>query len=74
MAEKIKFNELSIEELNSNLSDFKEELRNLRFNKVIGQVANTARVKIVRRSIARINTILNEYKLNIRKNKTTEEA
>ena len=74
MAEKIKFNELSIEELNSKLSDFKEELRNLRFNKVIGQVANTARVKIVRRSIARINTILNEYKLNIRKNKTTEEA
>lgn len=74
MADKIKFNELSIEELNSKLSDFKEESRNLRFNKIIGQVANTARVKIVKRSIARINTILNEYKLNIRKNKTTEEA
>lgn len=74
MADKIKFNELSIEELNSKLSDFKEELRNLRFNKMIGQVANTARVKFVKRSVARIKTILNEYKLNIRKNKTTEEA
>ncbi len=74
MAEKINFNELSTTDLNHKLKDFKEELRNLRFNKVIGQLANTSRLYTVKRSIAKINTILNEIKLNIRKPKDKKEA
>jgi large subunit ribosomal protein L29 len=74
MAEKINFATLSIQELNHKLADFKEELRNLRFNKVIGQMANTSRLKIVKRHVARINTLLKEYKLNIRKPNEKKDA
>ncbi len=67
MADKIKYNEMTVPELKHKLGDLKEELRNLRFSKVIGQVANTGRLRVVRRSIARINTIVNEYARGIRK-------
>lgn len=39
--------------------DLKKESFNLRFQKVAGQLANTARVRQVRRSVARIKTLLN---------------
>ena len=73
MAEKIKFNELTVAELKHKLGDLKEELRNLRFSKVIGQVANTGRPRVVRRSIAKINTIVNEYARGIRKPRETKD-
>ena len=40
--------------------DLKKEQFNLRFQKATGQLEKTARIRIVRRSIARINTILGE--------------
>ena len=49
----------SIEELESELDKLKKESFNLRFQKAGGQLENTARVRYVRRSIARILTILN---------------
>lgn len=67
MAEKLKVNQMSLQELQNTLQDSKEELRNLRFNTVIGQAANAARPKVVRRTIARIRTVMNEYKLGLRK-------
>ncbi len=73
MADKIKFDTMTASELKHKLQDFKEEFRNLRFNKVIGQLANTSRIKNVKRYIARINTLLNEYKLNIRKPNENKE-
>lgn len=48
------------EELNSLLLDLKKEALNLRFQKVVGELANTARMKDVRRTIARVNTIINQ--------------
>ncbi len=50
-------------ELASKLDDAYQELFNLRFQKVAGQLTNTARVKEVRRDIARIKTILRERQL-----------
>ncbi len=38
----------------------KEELFNLRFQLATGQLENTARIKEVRQSIARIKTVLRE--------------
>ena len=38
----------------------KEELYNLRFQLATGQLENTARIKEVRKSIARIKTVLRE--------------
>ena len=49
----------SIEELESELEKLKKESFNLRFQKAGGQLENTARVRFVRRSIARVLTVLN---------------
>ena len=48
----------SPDELRQSLLDLKKEQFNLRFQKASGQLENTARVRQVRRDIARIKTIL----------------
>ncbi len=48
------------DELNDSLLGLKKEQFNLRFQKASGQLENTARVRQVRRDIARIKTIVNE--------------
>ncbi len=48
----------SIEELNGELADLKKEQFNLRFQQATNQLENTARVRQVRRSIARIQTVV----------------
>ena len=53
---------MTITELEKELTNFKKEQYNLRFQKVNSQVQNTSRVKIVRRSIAKILTFLNQKK------------
>lgn len=50
----------STEELNDQLLQLKKEQFNLRFQRASGQLENTARVRVVRRDIARIKTILGE--------------
>ncbi|MDC3018127.1 50S ribosomal protein L29 [Paracoccaceae bacterium] len=49
----------SNEELKGELEKLKKEAFNLRFQKAGGQLENTARVRFVRRTIARILTVLN---------------
>ena len=46
------------DELNESLLGLKKEQFNLRFQKASGQLENTARVRQVRRDIARIKTVL----------------
>ena len=43
---------------------YKEELFNLRFQQASGQLENTARLRQVRKNIARIKTILSEKELS----------
>lgn len=50
----------SVDELNDQLLQLKKEQFNLRFQKASGQLENTARVRVVRRDIARIKTILGQ--------------
>lgn len=50
----------SPEELRSQLLDLKREQFNLRFQLATGQLENTARMREVRREIARIKTVLHE--------------
>jgi len=50
----------SADELVQDLGDLKKEAFNLRFQKASGQLENTARMRQVRRDIARIVTILGE--------------
>lgn len=43
---------------------YKEELFNLHFQLATGQLENTARLKQVRKNIARIKTVLRQQELN----------
>jgi large subunit ribosomal protein L29 len=52
--------ELSTEEIRSKLDDTRQELMNLRFQQVLGQLTDTSRLRHVRRDVARLQTILSE--------------
>jgi large subunit ribosomal protein L29 len=58
------FRELTKEELLKKKKDFKEEAFNLRFQHSTGQLENTARIKLIRKDIARIETALREKELS----------
>lgn len=60
------YRDLTLEELLKKERDFKEELFNLRFRHSTGQLDNTARLRLVRRNIARIETIIREKELKDR--------
>ncbi|HCX63794.1 MAG TPA: 50S ribosomal protein L29 [Eubacteriaceae bacterium] len=55
--------EMSTEELESKLSELKEELFNLRFQLATGQLENPMRIREVKRTYARVKTILTEREL-----------
>ena len=52
-------NSKSAAELNQELVAAKKELFNLRFQNATNQLDNTARIKDVRKNIARIQTVIN---------------
>ena len=59
----MKVNELrdkSADQLAEELIKLKKEAFNLRFQKATGQLENTARVRFIRRSIARVATVISE--------------
>ncbi len=49
--------DLSVDQLDDKLVELKKEQFNLRFQKATGQLENTARVRQVRKDIARVRTI-----------------
>jgi len=51
---------LSLEEIKAKLAAVREEMMNLRFQQVTGQLTDTSRVRILRREIARLETILHQ--------------
>ncbi len=55
--------ELSDTELDEKLDEYKEELFNLRFQNVTGQLDNPRRLKQVRHEIARVLTVQREREL-----------
>lgn len=48
------------DQLREQLESLKKEAFNLRFQQATGQMENTSRVRTVRRTVARVNTILNQ--------------
>ena len=50
------------DELKDNLAQLRKEQFNLRFQRASGQLENTARVRQVRRDIARIKTVLHSMR------------
>ena len=51
-------------ELADERRDLKVEMMNLRVQKASGQLENPARIKIVRKTIARIETLLSEKRIS----------
>jgi len=52
--------DLTPEELNNTLKDLKQELFNLRFQHATNQLSNPARINQVKKTIARVKTVLTE--------------
>ena len=57
--------ELHDDELQTRLSEAKEELFNLRFQTATGQLDNNRRLRTVRHDIARIYTVMRERELGL---------
>lgn len=51
---------LAVEEIRTKIADAREELMKLRFQQVTGQLTDTSHLKVLRRDIARMETILRE--------------
>ena len=61
--------ELSTEEIRAKLINIRQELMNLRFQMVTGQLTDTGRFKVARRDIARLETVLTERVRNEKEGK-----
>lgn len=55
--------DLTTSEIETNIKELKEELFNLRFQLATGQLENTARIKEVRKTIARMKTTIREREI-----------
>ena len=60
MAKAADFRSKSPDQLKEDLLQLKKEQFNLRFQQATGQLEKTARIKVVRRDIARVQTLLRE--------------
>ena len=56
--------ELDTEALLAKVEEYKKALFGLRFQQATGQLENTARIRQVRKTIARIKTVIRERELN----------
>ena len=56
--------DMSVEELQTKLTELKEELFNLRFQLAVNQLENSSRIVAVKKDIARISTVLRQMELN----------
>ena len=54
------FRDLSLEELEAKSQELRSELFNVKIRKATGQLENTAKLRLLRREIARAETILRE--------------
>jgi large subunit ribosomal protein L29 len=66
--------ECETDELEQRLVDARQELFNLRFQHVTGQLDNSARVGQVRRNVARLHTVLREREIEAAEALEAEEA
>ena len=51
---------MSVEQINNKIADLKEELFNLKFQAALGNIEKPARMNEIKRTIARLKTILTE--------------
>ncbi|MBQ9902624.1 MAG: 50S ribosomal protein L29 [Clostridia bacterium] len=56
--------DMSVTDLNKKLAELKDELFNLRFQHAVNQLEDPMRLKVVKKDIARIKTVLREIELS----------
>jgi large subunit ribosomal protein L29 len=54
---------MSVPQIEEAILDARHELLNLRFQTITGQLTDTSRIRVIRRDIARMETILREKQL-----------
>ena len=59
--------DLTTAEIEQKVKSLKEELLNLRFQLATGQLENTARIREVRKAIARMKTVIREREIGFSK-------
>ncbi|QFP41861.1 50S ribosomal protein L29 [Borrelia miyamotoi] len=62
-----KFRDLTLEDMKARILALKKEYMDLRFKVVVGHVENPLKKRELKRDIARLNTIIHEYEIGIRK-------
>jgi len=68
------FKNLTFNELKAKRDELNRKYMELRFQKVIGHVDNPLQKRTMRRQIARVNTLIREEELGIRKERQTQEG
>ncbi len=63
-------NEMTKMELETKLTDNMDALQNLRFQKALQQIENPLQIRVLKREIAQVKTVLRELELEIRKELT----
>ena len=63
-------NEMTKMELETKLTDNMDALQNLRFQKALQQIENPLQIRVLKREIAQVKTVLRELELEIRKDLT----
>ena len=63
-------NEMSKMELETKLNDSMDALQNLRFQKALQLIENPLKIRVFRRELAQVKTVLRELELGIRKELT----
>ena len=69
-----KVREMSEAELNNELDKMKNELFNLRFQHVTGQLENPIKMRDVKRDIARVKTVIREKQIETDLKNKSEES
>ncbi len=64
----------TLEEIERDLEDTLEAYANLRFQKATHQLDNPVKLRHMRRDIARLKTVVNEFKIGIRQQKTNNKV
>jgi large subunit ribosomal protein L29 len=59
--------EMTLAEINAKLIELQDELFSLRFRNAMKQLDDPLRIRIIKREVARLKTVLREQKLGIRK-------
>jgi len=61
------FKELTLEEAKAKYEEISKKYFDLRMNMVVGHVENPLEKRALRRDLARLNTIIHEFELGLRK-------